>query len=438
MGSHLARVAIGVTDTVMVGWYSVDALAGLIIATALQFILFMLGSGYAIGLMGVLSNALARFDEAQVRRATRMALWLSVGHSLAIMPLLWWSEPILLMLKQDPVVAAYAQDYLRIAGWGVLFTLCGMVMNSYLAAMERAQVLLWITVAGIPVNILVNWVLIFGNLGMPELGVKGAAIASVSVQAVQIAAMFAYAAWLPKARHINLFQRFWRPDWAAMLEVFRIGMPVGITVVAEVGMFTGTNILMGWLGVVPLAAHGIAMQIASIAFMFHLGLSNAATIRVGSAQGRGDAEAMRDVSVTALMIASIFALLVVILFLAVPDTLVEAYLDTTKENAAEILALAAFLLIWAAAFQLADAVQAIALGMLRGVQDTRVPMLFAGFSYWVVGLPSGYLLAFHFDYGPGGLWAGLTIGLVVAAILLLWRFWRGLHRGDWTRGALKS
>lgn len=438
MGSHLARVAIGVTDTVMIGWYGTVEMAGLIIATALQFILLMLGSGYAIGLMGVLSNALARRDDAQVRRATRMALWLSVGHSLAIMPLLWWSEPILLMLKQDPVVAAYAQEYLRIAGWGVLPTLCGMVMNSYLAAMDRAHVLLWITVAGIPVNILVNWALIFGHFGMPELGVKGAAIASVSVQAVQLAAMFAYVAWLPKGRHFHLFQRFWRPDWRAMMEVFRIGMPVGITTVSEVGMFTGTNVLMGWLGVVPLAAHGIALQIASIAFMFHLGLSNATTIRVGTAQGRGDAQAMRDVSVTALVIALGFAFLVVALFLAVPEVLVEAYLDKAKENSAEILILAAFLLIWAAAFQLADAVQAIALGMLRGVQDTRVPMLLAGFSYWVVGLPSGYVLAFHFDYGPGGLWAGLTIGLIVAAILLLWRFWRGLQRGDWTRAALQS
>ena len=433
IGTHVARMAIAVADTVMVGWYGVDALAGLVIATSMQFVLFMLGSGFAIALLGVLANALARGDEVQVRRATRMALWLSLAHAVLIMPLLWWSGPLLLALGQAPEVAGYAQQYLRISGWGVALTLCGMVLNSYLAAMERTQILLWITVAGIPVNIALNWALIFGNWGFPAMGVRGAALASVTVQAMQLAAMLAYALWLPQARRFALMQRFWRPDWGALRHVLWLGLPVGITAVAEIGLFVLASVMMGWIGVVPLAAHGVAMQIAGVAFMVHLGLSNAATIRIGQTQGHGDLRAMREISLTVLWLSALVAAVVIALFLAVPEVLVGAYLDQSSPQAAEILALASFLLVWAAAFQLADALQAIALGLLRGVQDTRVPMWITAFAYWVVGMPAAYLLAFTLGHGPGGIWAGLTIGLVVAAVLLLWRFWRGLARGDWTR-----
>ena len=433
IGTHVARVAIGVADTVMVGWYDVDALAGLIIAVSTQFVLFMLGSGFAIALLGVLANALARKDDVQVRRATRMALWLSLAHSILIMPLLWWSGPILLALGQEPEVAHYAQDYLRISGWGVSLILCGMVLNSYLAAMERTQILLWITVAGIPVNIALNWALIFGHWGFPEMGVRGAALASVTVQATQLAGMLTYALWLPQARRFALMQRFWRPDWPALWHVLRLGLPVGITAVAEIAMFTAANLMMGWIGVVPLAAHGIALQIASIAFMVHLGLSNAATIRIGHSQGMGDARAMREISLTVIVLSLVVTGIVVVVFLSVPHLLAGAYLDMAKPQAAEILAMASFLLVWAAVFQLADSLQAIALGLLRGVQDTRVPMGLTAFAYWVIGLPSSYLLAFPLGFGPGGIWAGLTLGLTVAAGLLMARFWRGLARGDWTR-----
>ena len=433
IGSHVARLAIGVADTVMVGWYDVDALAALVIATSMQFVLFMLGSGFAIALLGVLANALARADDVQVRRATRMALWLSIAHALLIMPLLWWSGPILLVLEQAPVVAGFAQDYLRISGWGVGLILCGMVLNSYLAAMERTQILLWITVAGIPVNVALNWLLIFGHWGLPELGVRGAALASVAVQAMQLALMLAYALWLPQARRFALMQRFWRPDWGALRHVLWLGLPVGITAVAEIGLFSLASVMMGWIGIVALAAHGIAIQIAGVAFMVHLGLSNAATIRIGQTQGHGDIVAMREISLTVLWLSALVAAVVIAIFLTMPQVLVGAYLDLTNPQSAEILALASFLLIWAAAFQLADALQAIALGLLRGVQDTRVPMWITAFAYWGIGMPAAYLLTFTLDHGPGGVWAGLTIALVVAAVLLLWRFWRGLARGDWTR-----
>lgn len=436
IGSHMARMAIGVADTVMVGWYGVEALAGLVIATSFFHILFFLGMGFGTGVLGLIATAIARQDETEVRRATRMALWLSSGFGLAGMPLMWFSEPILSALGQSPAVAQYAQDYLRIAGWGLAVVLCQLTLNSYLAAMERTQVVMWVTLAGLPVNVGLNWVLIFGNLGAPELGLQGAAIASLTVQVLQLLMLVGYAAWLPMARKYSLFHRLWRPDWPALRSVAALGLPIGLTMVAEGGLFVGSNIMMGWIGTRELAAHGIALQITAIAFMAHLGLSNAATIRVGQAKGRNDRRFMRDAAVTVTGMSLAFACMTIVLFLTAAAPLVRLYLDPADPQAAAIVQIGTGLLFFAALFQLADAMQVLALGFLRGVHDTRVPMWIAGFSYWGVGMPVAWGLAFPLGFGPSGLWLGLCVGLTVAAALLLTRFWRGHSRGVWTRPAV--
>lgn len=432
VGSHLSRMAIGVADTVMVGWYGVSELAALVIATSFFHILFFLGMGFGIGVMGLIAAAIARGDEVEVRRSARMALWLSIGYGVLALPAMWYSEPILLAVGQAPVVAELAQEYLRIAGFGLVAVLCQLTLASYLAAMERTQVVLWITLAGLPLVVFLNWVLIFGNLGAPEMGVRGAAIVAVVVQFLQLGAIAGYAAWLPAARRHHLFQRFWRLDWAEMRQVFALGLPIGLTMVAEGGLFVGSNVMMGWIGTRELAAHGIALQIASITFMLHLGMSNAATVRIGQAKGRGDAQGMRDAGVTVIGISVVLALLAVAAFELFPRQLVGLYLDATHPETPAIVELAAGLLFYAGLFQLMDAMQVIGLGLLRGVQDTRVPMILAAISYWVVGMPVAYALAFVLGLGPAGLWLGLVVGLNFAAVLLMRRFWRGFARGDWT------
>ncbi len=430
-GSHLARQAIGVTDTVMVGWYGVDPLAAVVLATSFFFILFMLGSGYGIGVMGVIATAKARGDQTEVRRATRMALWLSAVHSVIVLPLMWFSGAILLKLGQKPEIAAYAQEYLRIMCWAMAPALWGLTLNSFLAALGRANIVLLITMAGIPLNMLLNWMLIFGNLGAPELGVAGSAIASLVVNIFQLVLMVVCAITLREARPFNLLRRMWHPDWAAFRTIGLLGLPVGLTLVAESGMFVGTNVMMGWLGSHYLAAHGIALQLASIAFMIHLGLSNAVTIRVGTFAGQEDRSGMRDSGVAAIVLSILFAAVTITIFLTLSRQIAALYLDAGDPLTPTIIALVGGLMIYAAMFQLADGMQVIALGMLRGVQDTRVPMVMAVISYWVVGLPTGWFLAFRAGWGAGGLWLGLLAGLFCAAVLLMTRFWRGLARG-WT------
>ncbi|QFG37052.1 MATE family multidrug resistance protein [Paracoccus pantotrophus] len=432
VGSHLARMAIHVADTVMVGWYGVEELAALVIAVSFFNILFFLGMGFGIGVMGLIATAIARGDEVEVRRSARMALWLSLGFAVAVIPAMWHSEPILLAIGQEPVVARLAQDYLRIAGFGLIAMLCQLTLNSYLAAMERPQVVLWITLAGLPLVIVLNWLLIFGNLGAPELGVRGAAIAAIAVQFSQLLAIAAYAAWLPAARKYQLFRRFWRPDWAGMRAVFVLGLPIGLTMVAEGGLFVGSNVMMGWIGTRELAAHGIALQLASLTFMLHLGMSNAATVRIGQAKGRGDGRWMRDAGVTVTAVSVVIAALAMAAFELFPRQLVGLYLDASDPETPAIVGIAAGLLFYAGLFQLTDAMQVIGLGLLRGVQDTRVPMVIAAISYWLVGIPVAYGLAFVAGMGPAGLWLGLVAGLSLAAVLLMRRFWRGFARGDWT------
>jgi multidrug resistance protein, MATE family len=424
IGSHLAQMALHVTDTVMVGWYGVVPLAAVVLGASSFFIVYVVGSGFAKAVMPMVASALGRGDETQVRRDTRMGLWLSIAYGIVVFPVFWWSEPILLALGQNPEVSAIAQDYMRIVGFGMVPALAVTVLQSYLSALHRTQVVLWVTLAAVGLNIAVNWALIFGNWGFPELGARGAAVATVSVQIMSLVVLSLYAHFLPALRRFHLFQRFWRPDWHAMGLVWRLGVPIGLTGLAEGGMFQASALMMGWIGTVELAAHGIALEVAALTFMMHVGISSAATIRVARFDGQGDRGALRQAAKVAVVISLGVAALSVALFLAVPERIVALFLDLAKPESAAILAYGTVLLMLAALFQLADGMQVMALGLLRGVQDTRVPLVLAAVSYWLIGIPCSYVLAFPMGYGGPGLWLGLVVGLFCAAGSLMWRFWR--------------
>lgn len=428
IGSHVAQMALHVTDTVMLGWYGVEPLAAGVLGASSFFLMFMLGSGFAHAVMPLVAAAMGRGDETQVRRDTRMGLWLSILFGIAVYPVFWFSGAILLALGQDPTVSAMAEGYLRIVGLGMVPALMVMALKSWLAALERTQVVLWLTVAGVAVNAALNWALIFGNWGAPELGLQGAAIASVAVQVVTLLAVAAYGALHPALRRFRLFQRFWRPDWQAMGQVFRLGWPIGLTSLMEGGLFQAAALMMGWIGTLELAAHGIALEITAVTFMIHVGLSNAATVRTGRAFGEGDARALRDGAVVALALSQGIGLFIIATFLLAPEPLIRLFLDSTDPLAPQIVAYATLLLICAAAFQVADAAQVMALGLLRGIRDTKVPMIIAAICYWLIGIPASYAMAFGLGWGGVGLWLGLVLGLSLTAAALLVRFWRRAPR----------
>jgi MATE family multidrug resistance protein len=371
--------------------------------------------------MPLVASAEAEGDETAIRRVTRMGLWLSVLFALASLPLFWFSAPLLRLMGQTPELSAAAQDYLRIAGPGILPALLVMVLKSYLAALGRTQVVLWITVVAAVANGLLNYALIFGNWGAPELGLKGAAIASVSTNTLALVFSAAYAvAVLPEHR---LFARLWRPDWEVFRQVARMGAAIGITNLAEVALFSFSSVMMGWLGTIPLAAHGIALQISSATFMVHMGLSNAATIRAGNAYGLRDAAHLARGARAVLVLSGLAVAATVVLFLAAPGPLYALFLDPGEPARAEIMQLGALLLAIAALFQLVDAAQVMALGLLRGVRDTTVPMIMAAVSYWAVGIPAALVMGFWLGWGGAGVWLGLTLGLACAGVLMMARFW---------------
>ncbi|WP_036785903.1 MATE family efflux transporter [Pseudophaeobacter arcticus] len=422
VGGHVAQYAIGMTDSLMLGWYGAGALAAVTLAGSYFFVFFLMGAGFAIAVMPLVAAAAGAGEERQIRRATRMGLWLSLLYGVAAMPVLLFSEYILLALGQKPEVAGPASAYLQLAGWGLFPALLVMVLKSYLAALERTQIVLWITILAAVVNGLVNYALIFGNWGAPELGIAGAAYASIATQAVSLLAVGGYALWvLPEH---ELLKNFHRPDWEMFFRVFKLGMPIGLTNLSEVSLFAASAMMMGWLGTISLAAHGVAMTLAGLTFMVHLGLSNAATIRAGNAYGRRDRAHMALGAQVVIVLSLVMALIGSAAFLLVPDLLISLFLDPHDPNKPEILIVGASLLAMAALFQLADGMQVIALGLLRGVQDTNWPMVIAALSYWAIGVPASYLFGFTFGWGGVGVWSGLVLGLCFAGLFLMLRFWR--------------
>ncbi|TVS03289.1 MAG: MATE family efflux transporter [Rhodobacteraceae bacterium] len=427
-GSHLAQFMLAVTDTIMLGWYGVADLAAGVIGAALFFAVFTFGTGFANAVMPMVATAAASDNDTEVRRATRMGLWLSIGFGLAVLPLFWFSGALLTLLSQPEEVVPLGEAYMRLLGFSMVPALIVMVLKNYLAALGRPQVALWVTVGAVFLNIALNWVFIFGNLGVPEMGVRGAAIATILVSLATAAVLAAYCAGVEVLRRYALFQRFWRPDWQAMGQVWRLGWPIGVALVAESGLFSATAVMVGWIGTHELAAHGIAVEITAMLFMVHLGFSNAATVLVGRARGQRDQDALRAGAMTSVSVSILFALLTMVVYFTMGPFLVGLFLSPDEPARSQIITIGASFLIVAALFQLADGAQVMAMGLLRGVQDTRGPMLIAAFSYWCVGLPTSYLLGIRLDYGGEGVWAGLVVGLSVAALLLMLRFWRGPGR----------
>ena len=422
MLSNLAQFMIHVTDTLMLGWYDVTDLAAATLASSLYFVIFIVGAGFAQAVTPLVASAAEAGDITTARRATRMAVWLSIIYGAIVALPFFVAEPILLAIGQTPAVAAAGADYMWIIALGMIPALIVMVLKSFLVALELTAMILWSTVVAAILNIALNWVLIFGNFGAPELGIQGAAIASVTMQVATVVVLVVYV--LRRLPQYQLTRNPLRPDPQIMARVFRLGLPIGLTSLAEGGLFTASAIMMGWIGEIPLAAHGIALQMAGLTFMVHIALSQAATVRAGRAVGRRDETALRRGGIAATAMSGVFVAVTIVVFLTFPAPLVGLFVDTDSPVRGEVIALGVSLLALAALFQLVDAAQVMALGLLRGIQDTAMPMVIAIVSYWVIGMPASYLMAFPLGWGPQGLWLGLVVGLAVAAVALTSRFWR--------------
>ena len=370
------------------------------------------------------ARARGQRNPRDLRRAVRMGFWVSVYFCFPVWILLFFTESILLVLGQEPELARMAGLYMRFLQWTMLPGLLIMAVRGFLTVMERTQIVLWATIAGAVVNAILDYLLIFGNYGFPRLELVGAGLASVFSASATFLFLLAYALWHPKLRRYYILGRIWRSDWPAFFQILRMGTPIGLTIVAEGSLFTASAIMIGWLGTLPLAGHGIALQIASITFMVPVGFSVAAMTRVSLAAGRGDHEGVGRAGWTSLAVTMAFMGAFAVLFWTIPETLVGFYLDLSDPEASEVLTYGVSFLLVAALFQLADGGQIIGVNNLRGLGDTTVPLFYALFGYWVVGISLSLGLGFLAGWGGVGVWCGLAAGLASVAVLANWRFAR--------------
>jgi MATE family multidrug resistance protein len=419
--TQLSQIAMMTTDLAFIGRLGNAAVAAAALAGTVYFISFTIGMGLVSAVAPLAAQAFGARDPRRVRRALRTGLWAGLFISLPIMPFSFYGEHILLALGQAPAPAHLAQQYLFGLVWGVAPALWFMAVRSFMGAVNRPEPALWITLAAIPANAMLVYLLMYGEWGFPRLELFGAGLATSLVNFVTLLAALWFATRVRPFRKYHVLANAWRFDGPLMRQLIAIGAPISLSFMLEYGLFSAAALLMGLISTVALAAHQVALQVTAVLFMVPFGISQAATVRVGHAVGRVDPDGVRRAGLVALLLGialtAVFTLLVIVsrfeigrLFLGGAD------------GADASVALTANLLLIGATFFIGDGVQSIALGSLRGMNDTRVPLLFAVLGYWVIGFTTACLLGFWTQLGAIGVWIGLSCGTAVYATLLVLRF----------------
>ena len=360
--------------------------------------------------------------DADIRRTMRMALWLAVACGLVGMVVCSFGGAILRFTGQSASLAATADGFLKLLRWAMVPLIAANVLRNYVSAMGRPIFATLITALAILANIAGNYAFVFGHWGVPAMGLRGSAL-STCVTALVTLGAYAVTIHADKALHrCRILTGWWRPDWSRLRHLLRIGTPIALTVLAEGGLFSSAAFLMGLLGEAQLAGHTVALQVAAFAFQLPMGIGQAATIRVGFHYGANDRAGVGRAGWLAIVLGLGFSVSSAALMLLAPRFILSAYVDVTAPKNAAMVTFAVRFLSIAAAFQLADGVQAIAAGALRGLRDTRVPMGIALWGYWLGGFVTASLLGFATPLGGTGVWIGLAVGLLIVAVLLLRRW----------------
>lgn len=424
--ANLLQMAVGAVDVMFVARLGQQALAASTLTLTPFFLMQWCFWGITSAVAPLVSAELGarRHAVREVRRSVRMALWLAVGLGLIGMALSWRIDAFLRLTGQDPAVAARAVGFAHVITWAMLPLLLANVLRSVVSALGRPFYAGAITVLTLLVNIAGNYAFVFGHWGMPALGLNGSAL---STNVAGLATLIAYLGVLlfdPRVRRYRLLGRWWRAEWARLGRLMQIGLPIGLTVLAEGGLFSSAAFLMGRIGEAQLAGHAVALQVAALAFQVPFGIGQAATIRVGYHYGAGDVAAIGRAGRASFVIGLGLACFSSAVMVLAPRTVLSAYVDIRDPANAVMLGYAVGFLRIAAAFQLADAAQAIAAGALRGLQDTRVPAVIAVLGYWLPGFGLAAWLGLSTPLGGTGVWIGLAAGLAVVAVLLGWRWAR--------------
>ncbi|QEC53891.1 MATE family multidrug resistance protein [Anseongella ginsenosidimutans] len=415
---ELAQMTLSLIDTAMVGAVSYKQLAAVALVMSVVNIPFIFGIGMTMSISQMVSMAHGRYDSQRVSHYFYNGFWLSAATALLIFLGLEFGRNILFHLDQDPEVARLAVPFLRITSISVIPMLLFMALKQFTDGLEYTRTAMILSLAALPLNAFLNWLLIFGNWGFPRLELVGAAWGTLISRSL---IFFILAGIIIShkrfRRYVAVRRNQWKFKWETMKELLRIGVPSSLQAGMEVSVFAVSAILVGTIGAIEQAAHQIAMNCAAFTFMVSMGLAQGGSIRISNAYGRGDRLKIQQIGKSSLLTALAYGLLCCIVFAVFRRQLPLLFND----NAA-VISLAATLLLFASVFQISDATQAVNVGILRGIKDVKVPTLLVAVSYWIIGVPSGYLLAFHFNMGATGIWSGLIIGLSLVSFFLTLRF----------------
>jgi multidrug resistance protein, MATE family len=420
--AELGWMTMGMVDTLMVGRLSPEAIGAVGIGSSLFMAVGVFAMGMLLGLDTLVSHAFGagRLDECHRWLVHGVAL--SVGLTIPVTACLFWLSASLDAIGMDAEVLRLTRPYLDAVTWSVLPLLLFFSFRRYLQGMGSVRPLMVMLILANLLNVVVNWILIFGRFGAPALGVAGAAWATVLSRVLMAAGLLAVILYREHGRRPGLFETSLRLDMSWMRRLIALGIPAALQLTLEVGVFAAASALAGRLPPAALAAHQIALNLAGFTFMVPLGIASAGAVRVGQALGRGDAHAASRAGWTALSLGALAMSLAAIAFVTLPHWLISAFTSD-----AGVLRTGVALLGVAAVFQLFDGLQVVGTGVLRGLGDTRTPMFWNLAAHWMIGLPLAYLLTFHFGFGVVGLWWGLSSGLIICGVALVAVWTKRIH-----------
>ena len=428
--TNAIEMAMNLTNTALIGHIAPEALAAVTLALALYNVVLTFGIGLTAAVSPLISREVGRKDETgkAKRRVVQGGFWNAVLIIGPIWVLLWEAEPIFRAFGQDAALSHMAAIYLHVIQWSLFPILIYLVLRSMLAALQRPRWAVMTGLAAVLLNAGLNVLLIGGGHGLPALGLVGSGIATVLSNLFMAMALGLAVTLDTRLRTVRIFSGLLDLPWQACAALWRLGLPIGISIMLETGAFTAATALIGHYDEAALPAHAIALQFAALTFMVPLGIAQAVTVRVGQAAGAGDGTAVGRAGWTALGLCVGTMMVTALIMIGLPGPIISLFLDPSEPGAAAIAGTATTLLALAALFQIADGAQVVIAGMLRGLQDARVPMLIAGIGYWGIGVPVAALLARR--VGAPGVWVGLVAGLFAVAALLLarWRSWRRVPR----------
>lgn len=417
MLSQLGQVSVGVADSMMVGRLGALELAASSLANSIFFVIFMFGIGISMGLTPLVSKAYGNGKTNQISRLFSNSLLINFFASLLMLGLVLLFSRNLNFLNQPEEVEALALPFLLIITASLVPLMLFQTFKQFVEGLSQTKQAMFITIAANLVNVFLNWLLIWGNWGFPELGFLGAAWATLISRVLMVVLMATYVLTSKRYRNFEIQILRFKPNWTLCKRILKIGIPTGFQFIFEVSAFSAAAIMMGWIGVNALAGHQIALNLASISYMMATGLATAGMIRVSHYIGKEDYKGMREAGMVAFGMVAAFMFVCALLFFVLRFSLPMLYIDDPQ-----VISLAASLLVLAGLFQLSDGIQVVGLGVLRGLEDVKVPTIVTFLAYWGLGLPLGYLLAFTMGFAEKGIWIGLLVGLTLTAGMLLYRF----------------